>query len=98
MPTLTSLGCKLTALKPNLKIAGLLVDAILDGINRRFEGFETCADELLSAVTLPQFRLHWLEDKKRNQVRSLLQEQVGLVAQLCDHKVSRPIVYLQFES
>jgi hypothetical protein len=69
LPTLTSLRCKLTAMKPNLKIAVPLVDAILDGLNSRFEGFETRADALLSTVTLPQFRLRWLEDtEKKNQV------------------------------
>jgi hypothetical protein len=37
---------------------------------------------LISTVTLPQFRLRWLEDNdKKNQVRSLLHEQVRLVAQ-----------------
>jgi hypothetical protein len=81
LPTLTSLRCKLTAMKPNLKIAGPLVDAILHGLNTRFEGFETHADALLSTVTLPQFRLRWLEDNKKNQVRSLLHVQVRLVAQ-----------------
>lgn len=47
LPSLTSLRCKLTAMKPNLKIAGPLVDAILHGLNTRFEGFETRADALL---------------------------------------------------
>jgi hypothetical protein len=36
----------------------------------------------ISTVTLPQFRLRWLEDNdKKYQVRSLLHEQVRLVAQ-----------------
>jgi hypothetical protein len=52
------------------------------GLTYRFEGFDIRADALLSTVTLPQFRLRWLEDNdKKNQVRSLLHEQVRLVAQ-----------------
>jgi len=36
LPTLTSLECKLRALKPSVKLTGPLIDAILSALGTRF--------------------------------------------------------------
>jgi len=80
LPTLTSLEMKLKALRPNLRLAAPLVDAILAGVAKRFAGYHDRHDLILASITLPQFRLRWLEESKRASCRSLLYEQAGTVS------------------
>jgi hypothetical protein len=82
LPTLTSLRTKLLAVTLTLKLATALANAVLAGLNSRFEGYDTRNDLILATVTLPQFRLRWLEDDQRKaRGRSLLHEELRLLQQ-----------------
>ena len=80
LPTLTSLEMKLKAPRPNLKAAAPLVDAILAGVTKRFAGYPDRPELFLASVTLPQFRLRWLDESKRSSCRSLLYEHTRMVS------------------
>jgi len=80
LPTLVSLRTKLLAIKPTLKLAAPLLDAVLSGVSERFQGYDTRHDLIIASVTLPQFRLRWLMMmRKKGQARTLLYEQVRFV-------------------
>jgi len=80
LPTLVSLSTKLLAIKPTLKLAAPLLDAVLSGVSERFQGYDTRHELIIASVTLPQFRLRWLDDdEKKGQARTLLYEQVRFV-------------------
>jgi hypothetical protein len=82
LPTLTSLRTKLLGIKPTLKLAIPLVEAVLAGLNKRFKDYDIRHNLILASVTLPQFRLRWLEDDdKKSQARNLLYEQLRIVQQ-----------------
>ena len=72
LPTLVSLEFKLKLLKPTLKYAGTLADAVLAGIAKRFSGFFDRSDLIMASITLPQFKLCWLDDSGKEQAPSLL--------------------------
>jgi hypothetical protein len=74
LPTLVSLEFKLKLLKPTLKYASPLADAVLAGIAKRFtaSGFFDRSDLILASITLPQFKLRWLDDSRKEQARSFL--------------------------
>jgi len=55
-----------------LKYAGPLADAVLAGIAKRFTGFFDRSDLILASVTLPQFKLRWLDDSGKERARTLL--------------------------
>ena len=50
LPTITSLRVRLTTIRPTLKSAGPLADAILSGLNKRFGAFETKDDLIVASV------------------------------------------------
>ena len=72
LPTLTSLQTKLRQLKPQLKVAAPLVDAVLQGLAKRFEGYSDREELVLASITLPQFRLRWLDESKKASARAAL--------------------------
>ena len=72
LPTLVSLQNRLQAVKPGLKYAGPLADAVLAGISQRFLGYFERTDLIVASVTLPQFKLRWLDDAGKEHARSLL--------------------------
>jgi len=74
LPTLTSLETKLRQLRPKLKVAGPFVDAILGGVAKRFEGYWDRQELVLASITLPQFRLRWLDDGKKASACSAVYE------------------------
>lgn len=76
LPTLVSLRKKLNALKPSLQHAGPLVDAILAGLADRFNGYSERTELIIASVTLPQFKLRWLDDVGKENARSLLYSHV----------------------
>ena len=55
-----------------MKYAGPLADAVLAGIAKRFTGFFDRSDLIMASITLPQFKLCWLDDSGKEQARSLL--------------------------
>jgi len=81
LPTLISLECKLRALKPSVKLTGPLIDAILSALGTRFAGYSDRSELIIASVTLPQFRLRWLDDAKKAAARSLMYEYATAVQQ-----------------
>jgi hypothetical protein len=81
LPTLASLRTKLTGIKPTLKLTVPLINAVLSGLDARFQGYDIRHDLIIASVTLPQFRMRWIEDNEsKNQARTLLYEQLQLNA------------------
>jgi hypothetical protein len=76
LPTLVCLLNMLKSVKPSLKHAGPLVEALLTGIDRRFHGYSERFDLILANATLPQCKLRWLYEAGKEHVRSLLYNQV----------------------
>jgi hypothetical protein len=72
LPTLVLLEKKLKTLKPLLKYTGSLVHAVLAGIDKRFSVFFDRTNLIIVSVTLPRFKLRWLDDTSKERVRSLL--------------------------
>ena len=64
-----------------MKLADPLVDAILGGLVTCFAGYSEHEDLILASITLPQFRLRWLDEVKRERTRALLYESVDRVEQ-----------------
>jgi len=79
--TLTSLECKLRALKPSVKLTVPLIDAILSDLDTRFAGYSDRSELIIASVTLPQFRLRWLDEAKKAAARSLMYEYATAVQQ-----------------
>jgi hypothetical protein len=77
LPTLYSLRTKLLALMPTLTVAAPLAIAVLHGIDERFATYYSRSDLIIASVTLPQFRLRWIEDDvKKGQARTMLYDLV----------------------
>ena len=72
LPTLCSLQNKLNALKPGLQFAASLVDAVLSGVAKLFAGYRERNDLIIATVSVPQFKLRWLEEPDKERARSLL--------------------------
>jgi hypothetical protein len=70
--TLVSLEFKLKSLKPTLKYARPLADAVQAGIAKRSTGFFDRSDLIMASITLPQFKIRWLDESGKEQARSLL--------------------------
>ena len=62
LPTLVSLKKQLLKAHQGLKLALPLVDALLRGIETRFQGYFDRKDLILASLTHPLFKLRWLED------------------------------------
>ena len=79
LPTLVSVQRKLNALKPSLQHAGPLLDAILAGLAERFNGYSERPELIIASVTLPNFKLRWLDDIDigKEHARSLLYSHVS---------------------
>ena len=77
LSTLVSLQNQLRTLRPTQKCATPLVDAVLAGVDKRFSGYFDTTDLIVASVTLPQFKLRWLDDLGKERARSLLQSQVA---------------------
>ena len=55
-----------------VKLTGPLIDAILAAMETRFARYSERSELIVASVTLPQFRLRWLDDAKKDEARSLL--------------------------
>ena len=90
LPTLSTLEMKLRALRSNLKVAAPLVDAILTGLANRFAGYHERQDLILASITLPQFRLRWLDDSKKASARCMLYEMSRALTVVSDRSADEP--------
>ena len=50
LPTLVSLRTKLLAIKPTLKLAAPLLDAVLSGVSERFQGHDTRGNQTFRTI------------------------------------------------
>jgi len=76
LPTLTFLECK-----PSVKLTGPLIDAILSALGTRFAANSDRSELIIATVTLPQFRLRWLDKAKKAAAHSLMYEYATAVQQ-----------------
>ena len=81
LPTVTSLKCKLRALKPTVKLTGPLIDAILSALGTRFAAYSDRSELIIASMTLPQFRLRCLDEPKKAAAHSLMYEYATAVQQ-----------------
>ncbi len=73
LPTIVSLKKQLLKLREGLKMAAPLVDALLNGIETRFDGYVDREHLVLASITHPQFKLRWLEEATgKERARQLL--------------------------
>ena len=72
LPTLVSLKTKLSTVRLTLKYCTPLADALLQGVDTRFQGYMDRQDLVLASLTMPQFRLRWLPDEAARQTAKLL--------------------------
>lgn len=72
LPTLVSLKTKLATVKLTLKYCAPVADALLQGVDTRFQGYMDRQDLVLASLTMPQFRLRWLPDEAARQTAKLL--------------------------
>ena len=90
LPTLTCLLDKLKSIRPTLKLAAPLVDAVHTGIVSRFGSYFDRSDLILSSVTTPAFHLRWLNsDEKRERARSLLYAEVRKFRNHMQHEMNQ---------
>ena len=54
-----------------MKLTYPLVDAILAGLVTRFAEYSEREDLILASITLPQFRMWWLDEVKKERTRAL---------------------------
>ena len=71
-------------------MAALLVDAILAGLADKFAGYQERQDLILASITVPQFRLQWLDDSKQASARSVLYEMSRAVTVVSDRSENEP--------
>lgn len=82
LPTLMSLRTKLLTVKPTLKLAAPLLTAVLSGLDKRFQGYDERHDLIIASVTLPQFRMRWIDNNDRKKIaRSLLYDELQAAKQ-----------------
>ena len=72
LPTLVSLKTKLFTVRLTLKYCTPLADALLQGVDTRFQGYMDRQDLVLASLTMPQFRLRWLPDEAARQTAKLI--------------------------
>jgi len=82
---------KLRALRSNFEVAAPLVDAIVTGLANRFAGYQERQDFILASITLPQFRLRWLDDSKKASARSVLYEMSRALTVVSDRPADEPL-------
>ena len=74
LPSLVSLKRQLRFVREGQKLASPLVDALLTGIEKRFDGYFARDDLILACITHPEFRLRWLEKdtEAKDRARQIL--------------------------
>jgi hypothetical protein len=72
LPALSSLTKKLKETRKDLKIAVPLVDALLKGLQQRFDGYSSKENLILASITIPAHRLRWLVKTEQPAARALL--------------------------
>ena len=74
LPSLVILKRQLRLVREGLKLASPLVDAVLTGIEKRFDEYFARDDLILASITHPEFRLRWLEKdtKAKDRARQIL--------------------------
>jgi hypothetical protein len=85
LPTLSSLRTCLSSIRPSLKSAGPLADAVIAGITKRFGHLEDSDDLILASVSHPKFKLRWIQaDAARVRTKYLLLQAMQAKAAAAD--------------
>ncbi|XP_058862589.1 uncharacterized protein zgc:161969 isoform X2 [Acipenser ruthenus] len=78
LPTISALQTKLGAVKHKLKCAGPMADAVLAALQKRFGTcFEDCK-LILASITIPQFRMRWMNEQSAEQAYGYLLSETSL--------------------
>jgi len=62
LPTITSLISKLQKLRASLKYCKPLIDALLDGVNKRFGEMMSDPELIAASILHPKFKSSWTTD------------------------------------
>ena len=83
LPTLETILKKVKAIKPELSSMTLgLADCIETSIRRRFDGIFDSKSAIIAAITVPKFKLRWVEtQQKKDSLKQMLLDEM----QLYDH-------------
>ena len=83
LPTLQTILKKVKAIKPELSSMTLgLADCIETSIRRRFDGIFDSKSAIIAAITVPKFKLRWVEtQQKKDSLKQMLLDEM----QLYDH-------------
>ena len=77
LPTVVSLKKQLHKIRDVVKVTIPLTDAILAGIDKRYNDYFSRSDLILSSITHPQFRMRWIEEpNKKEEARLLLKKDI----------------------
>uniref|UniRef100_T1J466 HAT C-terminal dimerisation domain-containing protein n=1 Tax=Strigamia maritima TaxID=126957 RepID=T1J466_STRMM len=69
-----------------------LVDALLEGLDKRFGAYFTNSEMIIAAVTLPAFKLSWLDsDEKINLAKSLIHSELRNLAKIANRNRTNTI-------
>jgi hypothetical protein len=75
LPTLFTIRKKMMFARENLRKCQPLVTAIMKGLKKRFSHLFDDKDHILASVTIPQFKMIWIEKQlDRNKAIQLLKE------------------------
>lgn len=59
LPTITTLTTKLEKSRPSLRVCKPLVDALLEGLRKRFESMMSEPELIAAAILVPRFKTSW---------------------------------------
>uniref|UniRef100_H3AVY0 BED-type domain-containing protein n=1 Tax=Latimeria chalumnae TaxID=7897 RepID=H3AVY0_LATCH len=80
LPTISALQKKLEAMKHSLKLATPLADAILGALQKRFGTYFEDRNLILASITIPQFRMHWMDESSTQQASGYLLDESSRTA------------------
>lgn len=63
LPTITTLTAKLERARVSLRFCKPLVDAMLDGLKKRFRKVMSDPELIAAAIVLPKFKTSWTSDE-----------------------------------
>jgi len=65
IPTIICLKKKLSEVRQSVKLVVPVVDALLKGIDSRFDNLLQREDLILASIVHPQFRLRWMDSEEK---------------------------------
>ncbi|KAK7912417.1 hypothetical protein WMY93_012628 [Mugilogobius chulae] len=78
VPTIISLKAKLTEKMTNAQFSAHILSAVIKAIDTRFGTVLASHEARMAASTIPKFRLWWLTDVERSDMKRVLIQEAGL--------------------